>query len=36
MAELVVILSDLATSNKGDIYGLLFTASLLGLNSKII
>jgi len=36
MAEMPVILSGLATSNEGDPYGLLFTASPLGLNFKRI
>ena len=31
MAEMAVILRGLATSNEGDTYGLLFTASPLGL-----
>jgi len=36
MAEMATILSGLATSNEGDAYGLLFTGSLLGPNSKQI
>ena len=36
MAEMAVILSGLAASNEGDAYGLLFTASARGLNSKRI
>ena len=33
-AEIALILSGLAASNEGDAYGLLFTASPLGLNFK--
>jgi len=36
MVEMAVILSGLATSNEEDTYGLLFTASSLGRNSKRI
>ena len=36
MAKMAVILSGLAISNEGDAYGLLFTASALGLNSQQI
>jgi len=36
MAEMVVILSGLATSNERDAYDLLFTASPRGLNSQQI
>ena len=34
--KMAVIISGLTTSNEGDGYGLLFTASPLGLNSKRI
>ena len=36
VAKMAVILSGLATSNEGDAYYLLFTASPQGLNSKRI
>jgi len=36
MAEMAVILSGLVTWNERDTYGLLFTASSLGFNSKQI
>jgi len=36
MAEMAVILSDLAISNEGDAHGLLFIASPLALKSKQI
>ena len=36
MAEMSIILSGLATSSEGDAYGLFFTASPRGHNSKRI
>ena len=36
IAKMAIILSGLSTSNEEDTYGLLFTASSLGLNSKRI